>query len=105
MFAAYAGSKPPASLRGLLLAMAGRPPNRESTMTVRERIDFAVIVVVFGILVAAYVLAASPTSDTDRRAYSTASFSILTNQIFVSEHRLVGCLDPESPHPLGTCWL
>ena len=42
IFAAYAGSKPPASLRGLLLAMAGRAPNRESAMTVRERIDFAV---------------------------------------------------------------
>lgn len=50
---AYAGSKPPGSLRALLLAMAGRAPTRESAMTVRERIDFAVIIVVFGILVAA----------------------------------------------------
>lgn len=54
--------------------MAGRPPNRESAMTVRERIDFAVIVVVFGILVAAYVLAASPASDTDRRVTAPRAF-------------------------------
>ncbi|RXW22995.1 hypothetical protein EST38_g2878 [Candolleomyces aberdarensis] len=60
----YAASKPPGSLRSLLFAMAGKPPNRDAAMSVRERLDFLIITIVFGILVGA-----------------TTCFSILTNQI------------------------
>ncbi|KAF6761255.1 major facilitator superfamily domain-containing protein [Ephemerocybe angulata] len=79
----YAASKPPGSLWALLLAMAGRAPTRESFMSVRERIDFGVIIVVFGFLVAAI-----------------ASFSILTNQIFEP----VG-YNEETSGLLGACLL
>lgn len=50
---AYSGSQASPSLFSLLRAMAGRsvPPN--AYMSHRERIDFAIIIVIFGTLVAA----------------------------------------------------
>ncbi|KAF8348222.1 major facilitator superfamily domain-containing protein [Amanita rubescens] len=63
----YAGSKPPQSLLSLLRAMVGMvDPSSGAYMSLRSRIDFAIITIIFGIFVAA-----------------ANTFSILTAEIFV----------------------
>jgi len=47
----YAGSKPSLSLPSLLRAMMGLKTSQDSHMTIRERIDFAVVTLIFGTLV------------------------------------------------------
>jgi len=61
----YAASRPHMSLRSLIYALLGRPTCARSAMTVRERIDFGVILVIFAALVGA-----------------SCAFSVLTNQLF-----------------------
>ncbi|GLB37685.1 putative MFS general substrate transporter [Lyophyllum shimeji] len=60
----YAGSKPSLSLPSLLRAMAGLKTSQDSHMTIRERIDFAIVTLIFGTLVG-----------------GSNSFAILTAQI------------------------
>lgn len=60
----YAASKPPLGLKSLFLAMLGKASTTQGTMSGRERIDFAIIVLVFGTLVAA-----------------TSTFSVLSAQL------------------------
>ncbi|KIL65843.1 hypothetical protein M378DRAFT_1032878 [Amanita muscaria Koide BX008] len=62
----YAASKPTGNFASLLRAIIGKiNPSSDSYMSVRSRIDFALVTLIFGILVGA-----------------TNSFSILTGQIF-----------------------
>ncbi|KAF9050074.1 major facilitator superfamily domain-containing protein [Panaeolus papilionaceus] len=61
----YAGSKKAPSLQSLCRAMLGMKVSPEAYMTIRERIDFAIITSIFGVLVAA-----------------SNSFAILSGQIF-----------------------
>lgn len=61
----YAGSKPSPSLMSLLRAMAGKTVPPEAHMSSRERIDFGIMILIFGTLVAA-----------------SNAFAILTAQIF-----------------------
>ncbi|KAJ3570015.1 hypothetical protein NP233_g4678 [Leucocoprinus birnbaumii] len=61
----YAGSKPSPPLMSLLRAMVGQTVPQEAYMSRRERIDFAIIIIVFGTLVAA-----------------SNAFAILTAEIF-----------------------
>ncbi|KAI9057517.1 MFS general substrate transporter [Trametes sanguinea] len=52
----YAGTQDHQSMASLLQAMAGRTPRDEySYMTVRQRIDFGIMTVVFGVIVGVYV--------------------------------------------------
>ncbi|KXN90846.1 Major facilitator superfamily domain-containing protein 7-a [Leucoagaricus sp. SymC.cos] len=62
----YAGSKPSPPLISLLRAMAGQKVTPDAYMSRRERIDFAIMIIIFGTLVAA-----------------SNAFAILTGQIFV----------------------
>ena len=50
---AFSGSKKPPSFTSLCRAVAGLPVRRSAYMTVRERIDFIIIVLLFGVLVGA----------------------------------------------------
>ncbi|KAF9010646.1 major facilitator superfamily domain-containing protein [Cyathus striatus] len=49
----YAGSKPSPSLHSLLRAMLGREESPDKYMSPRERLDFLIIIFIFGTLVAA----------------------------------------------------
>jgi len=60
----YAGSKPSPPFKSLGRAMLGMSTTPEAYMTIRERIDFAIVTFIFGVLVA-----------------STSTFSILSAQI------------------------
>lgn len=56
LFIAYAASRDPKSLLSLLSAMSGlqtsdKNAGSESHMTIRERLDFIIVVIVFGVLV------------------------------------------------------
>lgn len=53
MILAYAGSKPSPPLSSLLRAMMGLKTSPDAQMTVQERIDFSIVTLVFGVLVAA----------------------------------------------------
>ena len=64
---AYAGSQPSPPMRETLLAWIGKGVKGKSNMSGTERLDFAILVILFGVLVAA-----------------VGAFSIFTNQIFVS---------------------
>ncbi|KAL9711460.1 hypothetical protein Ac2012v2_004531 [Leucoagaricus gongylophorus] len=64
----YAGSKPSPSLLSLLRAMAGQTVHSEAYLSSRQRIDFAIIIIIFGTLVAA-----------------SNAFAVLTAQIFQPE--------------------
>lgn len=64
---AYAGSQPSPPVHKTLLAWIGKGANGKSNMSGTERLDFTILVILFGVLVAA-----------------VSTFSIFTNQIFVS---------------------
>jgi len=64
---AYAGSQPSPPMRETLLAWVGKGVKGKSNLSGTERVDFTILVVLFGVLVAA-----------------VSTFSIFTNQIFVS---------------------
>jgi hypothetical protein len=64
---AYAGSQPSPPMHETLLAWVGKGVKGKSNLSGTERLDFTILVVVFGVLVAA-----------------VSTFSIFTNQIFVS---------------------
>lgn len=64
---AYSGSQPSPPVHETLLAWIGKGAKTGSNMSGTERLDFTILVVLFGVLVAA-----------------VSTFSILTNQIFVS---------------------
>ncbi|KZV63363.1 MFS general substrate transporter [Peniophora sp. CONT] len=49
----YAGSKHSPGIHTLLLAMIGKETHKDAHMTVRERLDFAIVVWVFAVLLAA----------------------------------------------------
>lgn len=68
---AYSGSQPSPPVSDTLLAWVGKETKRGSSMSGTERLDFTILVVLFGVLVAA-----------------VSTFSIFTNQIFVSPHLL-----------------
>lgn len=53
---AYAGSKKSSSLMSLVRAMLGMQTATEAYMSIRERTDYAIIILIFGVLVAALVL-------------------------------------------------
>ena len=63
---AYAGSHPSPPASQIYRAFIGKPHPGESIMSRRERIDMAIITILFGVLVGAF-----------------DAFSILINQIFV----------------------
>jgi len=50
---AYAGSRKSPSLLSLVRAMLGKKTSPDAYMTLRERIDFAIITLIFSIFVAA----------------------------------------------------
>ena len=64
---AYAGSQPSPPMRETLLAWIGKGVKGKSNMSGTERLDFTILVILLGVLVAA-----------------VSTFSIFTNQIFVS---------------------
>ncbi len=64
---AYAGSQPSPPMHETLLAWIGKGVRGKSNMSGTERLDFTILVIIFGVLVAA-----------------ASTFSIFTNQIFVS---------------------
>lgn len=64
---AYSGSQPSPPMHETLLAWVGKGVKGQSNLSSTERLDFTILVVLFGVLVAA-----------------VSSFSIFTNQIFVS---------------------
>ncbi|EAU91725.1 hypothetical protein CC1G_04493 [Coprinopsis cinerea okayama7 len=79
----YAASKPPLSLSSLLKAMLGKPPSPQAAMSGRERLDFAIITLVFGSLVGA-----------------SSSFAVLTAQLF-EPHKYT----PDQAGFFGACLL
>ena len=70
---AYSGSQPSPPVHQTLLAWVGKGAKGESDMSNTERLDFTILVILFSVL-AAFV----------------STFSILTNQIFVSLRFLSG---------------
>ena len=71
---AFAGSQPSPPVHKTLLAWVGKGAKGESSMSGTERLDFTILVVLFGVLVAA-----------------VSTFSIFTNQIFVSSPSSCRC--------------
>lgn len=52
---AFSGSQKPKSLWSLVKAILGMKVDEDSFMTVRERIDFVIIMITFGCMVGQYV--------------------------------------------------
>lgn len=53
IFLAYAGSKPPQTLTSLCRALLGWSVPPDAYMTLRERLDFVIVTLLFGVLVGA----------------------------------------------------
>lgn len=86
---AYAASQKPISLLSLCRAMLGMQVEPAAYMSGRERIDYAIVTCIFGVLVASYVLFMHVRNNCrfnllTHPLHSSNGFAILSAQILVS---------------------
>jgi hypothetical protein len=103
LFLAYAGSKESPSLVSFLRDWFGL--EKASSMALRERFDFGIVVLIFGVVGAACVLNMYRLSILNRPSLRTNTFSIFTAQIFVSLLTFVMRFCLLITWSEATCWL